>query len=60
MSVFQFIAAMLIPVVITVYAFNFSLWLWKGGNHMGGVGGFLLTLLSGGGALGYFAFKLLV
>lgn len=60
MSVFQFLLVMIVPGLITVYAFNYAHWLWKAGNRLAGVGGFILTVLSGGGALGYFVFKLLI
>ncbi|MCY0875250.1 MAG: hypothetical protein OWT28_03095 [Firmicutes bacterium] len=60
MSIFQFLLVMIVPAMISVYAWNFAIWLWRSGNRLGGVGGFLLTLVSGGGSLGYFVFKLLI
>ncbi|MCY0901464.1 MAG: hypothetical protein OWU32_04670 [Firmicutes bacterium] len=60
MSIVQFVVVMIVPVCVGIYAFNFSRWLWNQGNHLGGVGGYLMTVLSGGGAFVYFLFKLLI
>ncbi|MHB1683312.1 MAG: hypothetical protein ACYCYO_10925 [Bacilli bacterium] len=53
-----FFVAFLVSLGSGVYLFNFSMWLWRRQNRLGATGGFLLLLLSVGGALVYFTMKL--
>lgn len=60
MSFVQFLVFMIAPTAVTVYIFNLSRWLWKGGNRLAGVGGYIMTGLAGGGSAVYFFIKLLM
>ena len=58
MGLGTFAVAFLVSLGIGVYLFNFSMWLWHRQNRLGATGGFLLLVLSVGGALVYFSLKL--
>lgn len=58
MSFLQFFVSMIVPLVVIVYTFNFTMWLWRRKDRLAAGGAFALTVLAGIGSVTYLVVKL--
>lgn len=59
MNTINVLVTLVAPILVTVYLISFMKWLWRQHRRLGAAGVMLLLIVSCGGTLTYFTYKMM-